>query len=394
MSPNHCLHVGPTLSPLSYEILIQFRQKRIVLVGDIEKAFLDIKVKLRDHDCLRFLWVENVDRDHADLVVYRFCHVVFGVNCSPFFLNATLQYHLDMFIETDPEFMRVMKRSFCVDDLVSREKATQEAIKLYDKAKTRFALGGFKLRKWLTNSEQLRAEIEQQESCEGANTNKLIENTDKSYAKEMLGLKEESKCEWVLGLSWNCDEDLFGFELVRSASRVDGLPVTKQSILKVVAGMHDPPGIISPVVVSIKVLFQELCEKGVGWDEELKEGERKSWIEWLDDLRRATEISVPRCVHRMPQGEINCFLHGFADASIKAYCAVVYFVCEAFGAVDVTLLTSKTRVAPLKKPTIPRLELMSSRVLARLMDTVKNALSEEVHITGTWKWLDSKTALW
>ena len=373
-----------SLSVILYEILIR----------DIETAFLNIEVKLRDRDCLRFLWVENIDRDHVDPVVYRFCRVVFGVNCSPFLLNATLQYHLDTFIEIDPEFVRVMKRSFYVDDLVSGERATQEAIDLYDKAKTRLALGGFKLRRWLTNSEELRAEIEQHELRDGPNINKQIENADESYAKEMLGSKEESKCERVLGLSWNCDEDLFVFELVKSASRADGLPVTKRSILKVVAGMYDLLGIISPVVVSIKVLFQELCEKKVGWDEELKERERKRWIGWLDDMRSAKEVTVPRCVYRMPQGEINCFLHGFADASIKAYCAVVYFVCEVFGAVDVTLLTSKTRVAPLKKLTIPRLELMSGRVLARLMDTVKNALSEEVHITGTRQWLDSKTALW
>ena len=97
------------------------------------------------------------------------------------------------------------------------------------------------------------------------------------------------------------------------------MPVTKRSILKFVAGMYDSLGIISPVVVSIKVLFQELCEKGVGWEEELKEGERKRWIGWLEDLRRATEIAVPRSVYRMPQGEINYFLHGFTDASIKAY---------------------------------------------------------------------------
>ena len=101
-------------------------------------------------------------------------------------------------------------------------------------------------------------------------------------------------------------------------------------------GSHGLLGIISPVVVSVKVLFQELCEKKVGWDEELKEGERKRWIGWLDDLRSAKEVNVPRCVYRMPQGEINCFLHGFADASMRAYFAVVYFVCEAFGAVHVT----------------------------------------------------------
>ena len=102
-----------------------------------EKAFLNIEVSLRDRDYLRFLWVNNVDSEHVDPVVYRFCCVVFGINCSPFLLNATLQYHLDTFIEVDLEFVRMMKRSFYVDDLVSGEKTTQDAIQLHDKAQTR-----------------------------------------------------------------------------------------------------------------------------------------------------------------------------------------------------------------------------------------------------------------
>ena len=158
--------------------------------------------------------------------------------------------------------------------------------------------------------------------------------------------------------------------------------------------MYDPLGIISPVLVSVKVLFQELCLRKVEWDEELKEEEKKRWVSWLDDLKGVREISVPRCVYRVPQDQINCFLHGFGDASGKAYCAVVYFLCEAYGAFSVTLLTSKTRVAPLKTQTIPRLELMSGRVLAKLMETVQNALKEEVEIKGSRQWLDSKTALW
>ena len=88
----------------------------------------------------------------------------------------------------------------------------------------------------------MRAEIEQHELRNGPNINRQIENADESYAKEMLGSKQESKCERMLGLSWNCDEDLFVFELVKSASRADGLPVTKRSILKVVAGISWPAG--------------------------------------------------------------------------------------------------------------------------------------------------------
>ena len=115
VSLNDCLHVGPALSPLLYNILIRFRERHVALVGDIEKAFLNIMVNECDRDCLRFLWVTSVDSERLDPIAYRFCRVVFGVNCSAFLLNATLQYHLDSFTELDPEFVRIMKRSFYVD---------------------------------------------------------------------------------------------------------------------------------------------------------------------------------------------------------------------------------------------------------------------------------------
>ena len=88
----------------------------------------------------------------------------------------------------------------------------------------------------------------------------------------------------------------------------------------------------------------------------------------------------------------NCLI-GFADASSKAYYAVIYFVSEVRGEILVTLLTSKTRVARLSVQTVPRLELMAARTLVHLMDTVKNALTKEVKIDEIRLWSDSKTVL-
>jgi len=104
-------------------------------------------------------------------VVYRFCRVVFGVNCSPFLLNATLQYHLDTIAKIDLEFVRIMKGSFFVDDLVTGYKTTQAACELQDKAKVRLTLGGFNLRKWLTNSDEFGEKIQQRGLRDGAKFN-------------------------------------------------------------------------------------------------------------------------------------------------------------------------------------------------------------------------------
>ena len=92
-------------------------------------------------------------------------------------------------------------------------------------------------------------------------------------------------------------------------------------------------------------------------------------------------------------GETKCSLHGFADAIVKAYCAVIYFVCEFNGGYHIELLISKTRIAPMKALTIPKLELMSVRILIKVMDSVRTALKQYVEFIKTRYWLDSKTAL-
>ena len=154
-SLNDCLHVGPSLNPLLHSILVRFRENRVALVGDIEKAFLNVEVDESDRDCLRFLWVNDIDCEKLETVVYRFRRVVFGLNASPFLLNATIRHHVSPYRETDPEFVQKVLESFYVDDLVSGESTVEKAFQLYDKTKSRMAQGGFKLRKWLTNSNLL-----------------------------------------------------------------------------------------------------------------------------------------------------------------------------------------------------------------------------------------------
>ena len=114
-----------------------------------------------------------------------------------------------------------MKGSFYVDDLVTGDKTTQAASELHDKAKERLALGSFNLRKWLTNSDELREKVEQCQLHDGAKLNDKTKSADKSYAKEMLGRKEGMKNEKVLGLSWDCNKDLFIFELSALAKKAD-----------------------------------------------------------------------------------------------------------------------------------------------------------------------------
>ena len=144
---------------------------------------MNIEVDKVDRDCLRFLWLKNVQNANSEIEVYRFCRVVFGLNSSPFLLNATLRYHFSKYKKLDPKFVQQMLESFYVDDLVSGDDNVQLTYDLYLKAKTRLAEGGFKLRKWKTNDSELRERID----CAENLTNQNDGAADHlSYAKTTL----------------------------------------------------------------------------------------------------------------------------------------------------------------------------------------------------------------
>lgn len=73
---------------------------------------------------MRFLWVKDICSEIPEVVVYRFCRVVFGLNASPFLLNTTLRHHIEKYALEDSEFVRKMLDGFYVDDLVSGGKNT------------------------------------------------------------------------------------------------------------------------------------------------------------------------------------------------------------------------------------------------------------------------------
>ena len=392
VSLNDCLHVGPALTPLIFDILLCFRFNKEALVGDIEKAFLNIEVHSKDRDCLRFLWVDDIHKPEPQIVVYRFNRVVFGVNSSPFLLNAVLRHHIEKYQESDPEFVVKMKEGFFVDDLVTGSSSTELALDLYHKAKERMLEGGFRLRKFKTNDKALAEQILEKETK--SETGAVTVNEESTYAKETLGVSKDMGGKTkILGIPWDTEKDTLIFNLEKVGKNLNDQP-TKRGILSTLASLFDPQGLVSPIAVVGKVLFQELCVKKLDWDDPLPEDKAVVWKAWLKDLSEVKTISVPRYVLEEVEGDIvRTSLHGFGDASKKSYCAMIYLVCETSTGVYTKLLCAKTRVAPLKGLSIPRLELMSAKILATLMDTVLKAVGSQVKIDEVKFWLDSKTAL-
>ena len=384
-SLNDCLHVGPSLTPMLFEILIRFREHNVALVGDIEKAFLNVEIDPTDRDSLRFLWVRE-DGGELSPIVYRFNRMVFGVNSSPFLLNAVIRYHLDKLKETDPGLAITLSENFFVDDLCAGAKSLAAAKELYVKSKQSMLQAGFKLRKWKSNNEELREHIANNESQE--HTLPRVKNSEK------VASEPGKNTTTVLGIGWDFISDKL--EVNIDKMKIDGTIITKRLLLSSIAKVFDPLGFVSPVTVIGKALFQDLCRVKCDWDDELPFEKCKIWEELVKDSDAVKSVAVPRGIHKPYLNEnVKYALHGFGDASTKAYCAVIYLVSETEdGQKHSRLVCSKTRLAPLKGLTIPRLELMSGKILAQLMDTVKIALSNQIEISEVKYWLDSKTALY
>ncbi len=382
VSLNDCLHVGPSLTPMIFDVLLRFRANNVALVGDIEKAFLNIEIHPEDRDCLRFLWVKDIHAQDPEIVVLRFQRVVFGCNSSPFLLNAVLRHHINKYAEQDPEFVEKLLGGFFVDDLVTGGKNTKDALNLYGKAKERMKEGGFSLRKWKTNDRVLADKIAKREG-DGRSDEKDDPALNETFAKETLGTPNNSGGKGkVLGLTWDYNKDNLEFDLGKVGRELGSkFGPTKRGILSTLASLFDPQGMVSPIGVSAKILFQELCVEKLGWDDPLSDSKRIRWEAWLKDLSEVKTVIIPRCMFDKGEVEIlSCSLHGFADASKKAYCAMIFLVCKTTKGSYTRLLCSKSRVAPLKELSIPRLELMSARILVTLMDTVRTALQSELKV--------------
>ena len=100
-SLNKSLETGPCLLTKIFDILVRFRTFKYGLTSDIKAAFLNIRIAEEDRDFLRFLWVGNIDENEPEVIVKRFTSVVFGLNCSPFLLGATIKYHMEKYFNRD-----------------------------------------------------------------------------------------------------------------------------------------------------------------------------------------------------------------------------------------------------------------------------------------------------
>lgn len=367
ISLNDILITGPRLQEELFNILVRFRKHKVAFSADIEKMYLHVNLDEKDLDFQRIIYRKNPT---DPLEEYHLTTVTFGINCSPYLAVATVQHHAKKESVHCPEACEIITDDSYMDDVSSGCPDDEKAIKIQKEVTQTLAKAGFPLRKWISNSNAL---MEQIPSIEKGGVS--IE-TRNGYDKYVT----------TLGVPWFFESDKIGFkcEIDKCSSKL-----TKRTVLSELLSVFDPLGLLSPITIYNKILMQNIWKSKIDWDDEVDIETKNKWMEFREQLPIIEKLQAPRWLNSSPGDRIE--LIGFSDASEAAIGACVYLKSYGKDDINVTLVASKTKVAPVKKITLPRLELCAAELLTKLMKTIKTALKLEPDAVHYYS--DSKIAL-
>ncbi|XP_065089784.1 uncharacterized protein LOC135710976 [Ochlerotatus camptorhynchus] len=372
VSLNDVLMIGPTIQDTIAAIVLRSRKYKFLFSADVIKMFRQVRMDDRDTCYLKVLYRED---PQAKLDVFELKTVTYGTSCAPFCATACLR---QLAIDEEEEFplgARVAKKDFYMDDVITGADSLEEALECQSQLIALLQRGGFELHKWCANAPELLQRIpekhrEQQVRIEDQEFNDVIK---------------------TLGLLWDPSADVFLFRMQSNSESPENY--TKRIVLSDTAKIFDPLGLLEPVTVLAKLFIQQLWSLELNWDDPLPTELEAAWRRFKDQLQQINEIRVPR---RIVAADAESFeVHGFSDASKKAYGACVYLrSLKSGGTSEIHLLSSKTRVTPLptkpgskkaRRPyTAPRAELCGALLLSRLVTSVLKAIDMEVDKVVLW----------
>ncbi|XP_036320252.1 uncharacterized protein LOC118734650 [Rhagoletis pomonella] len=333
--------------------------------------FRQVLVDQRHRKRQKILWREASD---VPLQIYELTTVTYGMACSPF--NAVRALHQcaqdNCKAISEPSRAAAAQHSilynFYVDDYLDSVDTSELAITRAQGVETILKQGQFVLGKWNSNCSHTLATI-----------------TGSTMSASELELNYSATK--VLGLHWDPLHDELFFT-IRGFDE-SAMP-TKRTVLSDVATLYDPTGLLAPVVIVAKLFIQDLWKAGLQWDSALPPDLLNAWLIFRNGLADISRLRVPRWLGMRADSMVR--LHGFCDASRKAYAAAVYVqTVDHNGNSGAVLVAAKTKVAPVKEVTIPRLELCGAHLLTITMNHVRKAL--DLPDVPCIYWCDSNVVL-
>lgn len=364
---NDHLLTGPDLLSSLLGNLMRFREGPVAIAADIREMFLRISIRPEDQQVQRFFWRPD---DASEPQTYVLTSMMFGAKCSPTSAHYVRNKAADACQKEFPEAAAAVKANFYMDDLLLAAPTAEKAKRAVSDITTVLSRSGFELANWASND---------------ASVIRGIPAARKATAAVNIAGADLDR---VLGVLWDPRQDAFIFG--RGGTAVTDVPdnPTKRELLSEAMKVFDPAGFITCLTVRSKILLQEVWRSGTGWDVPVAENLARKWREWRN-LMAATDVAIPRCA--VWNRENDATLHVFSDASELACCAVAYRVERCGSDSKVSFIAAKTKVAPLRPLSIPRLELQAAVMAARLAATIRR--ESAASYKRVCYWTDSTTVL-
>ncbi|XP_011883842.1 PREDICTED: uncharacterized protein LOC105570992 [Vollenhovia emeryi] len=360
-SLNDILHTGAKLQVDLLNVLLWFRQFRYVFSSDVEKMYRQIKIHKADWDFQRILWMDTFNK----ISTYQLTTVTYGLACAPFLALRSLDQLIADEGAKFPLAVPVLQRGRYVDDIFGGGDFISEAQEIAKQTNQLCMAGGFPLHKWVSNNPDVLQSIP----------------TNKQDGSSSFQIEDHTMTN-ALGLCWKPLTDTFHFTMELTSTSL----ITKRSVLSSIAKLFDPLGLVSPVIIKAKILMQELWSIKLGWDDPLPLDVATKWKKFVEQLHDLPHLEFPRWLGTRKDHVME--IHGFCDASQRAMCAAVYIrVISNCGEITTNIVYSKTKVAPLKRLTIPRLELSGAVILVKLVTRI--LLVWKLESPSIYLWTDS-----
>ncbi|XP_066933958.1 uncharacterized protein [Clytia hemisphaerica] len=344
---NSNILAGPDLLNKLVGILLRFREHPIAITCDIEGMFNQVRLNEDDREAVQFLWKDcrsDKEPSHYQMLVH-----IFGAKDSPTCANFALKQCAENVKEDySEEAIQTVKRDFYMDDLIKSVDDEEKGVELVQELASITQSGGFNLHKFNSNSQKIVDSIP-------------IEKRAKNI-KNIIDDRE-----------------------IASSSSSSSSIITNRSILRITATIFDPLGFLAPFILRAKLMIQNLWRKKFEWDQPVDECTEKEWKNWKSELDLLPNIQIPRFIGTSKEFEAE--LHTFCDASELAYDAVSYIRIKQPNQITCQLVMSKSRVAPVKQISLPRLKLEAAVLAANLAEAMLYGM--ETEFKACYFWTDS-----
>ncbi|XP_036347558.1 uncharacterized protein LOC118756930, partial [Rhagoletis pomonella] len=366
LSLNDVMCKGPIVQDDLLAIVLRFRCYKYAITADVTKMYRQAWVSEEDSFYQCILWRPT---PNEDIEVYRLLTITYGTASAPYLATRCVKALGEQCAEKFPYGANKVLSDFYMDDLISGADSDEQLQQIYSEVSEILSSAGFELRKWYSNNSEFLKKVPSDDQ------EKPLRMNDAEIIK-------------TLGIIWEPTSDVFRYDWPEL--KMDK-PVTKRIVLAEIASLFDPLGLINPIIVKAKIFLQNLWIIKVHWDESLPLEDNAQWIRFREKLPLVKDIRVPRYI-LAKNGPARVELHGFCDASLRAYGACVYIrTVNELDEVTVALWSAKSRVAPLRTKSLPRLELLGAELLAKLLTKTQENLV--VSLNAIYLWTDSEIVL-